>query len=94
MNYLITGAGTGIGRAIAIEIAKHGHTCFLMGRNEKNLQETLALLENGEKGEHQIFCADITDAVSLKTVVDNNAAIVLDGIIANAGIGGENNFGE
>lgn len=91
MNYLITGAGTGIGRAISIEIAKHGHTCFLMGRNEKNLQETLALLE---KGEHQIFCADITDAVSLKTVVDNNPAIVLDGIIANAGIGGENNFGE
>jgi NAD(P)-dependent dehydrogenase (short-subunit alcohol dehydrogenase family) len=94
MNYLITGAGTGIGRAISIEMAKHGHTCFLMGRNEKNLQETLALLEKGEKVEHQIFCADITDGISLQTVIDKNPALVLDGIIANAGIGGENNFGE
>ncbi len=91
MNYLITGAGTGIGRAISIEIAKHGHTCFLMGRNEKNLQETKSILE---KGDHQIFCADIADASSIANIVAKNRDLVLDGIIANAGIGGENNFGE
>jgi NAD(P)-dependent dehydrogenase (short-subunit alcohol dehydrogenase family) len=91
MNYLITGAGSGIGRAIAIEIAKNGYTCFLMGRNENNLNETLSLLANGN---HKIFVADITNDVSLKIIVEQNKDLVLDGIIANAGVGGENNFGE
>jgi NAD(P)-dependent dehydrogenase (short-subunit alcohol dehydrogenase family) len=91
MNYLITGAGSGIGRAIAIEIAKNGNTCFLMGRNENNLKETLSLLE---KGSHKIFVADIANDISLKNIVHQNADLVLDGIIANAGVGGENNFGE
>jgi NAD(P)-dependent dehydrogenase (short-subunit alcohol dehydrogenase family) len=91
MNYLITGAGSGIGRAIAIEIAKHGNNCFLLGRNETNLKETLSLLVNGN---HTIFVADIANDISLKNIVQQNADLVLDGIIANAGIGGENSFGE
>ncbi len=91
MNYLITGAGSGIGRAIAIEIAKHGNNCFLMGRNENNLKETLALLVSGN---HKIFAADIANDIDLKNIVLQNAELVLDGIIANAGVGGENNFGE
>lgn len=91
MNYLITGAGSGIGRAIAIEIAKQGHDCFLMGRNENNLKETLALLTTGK---HKIYVADIANENSLKNIVQQNADLVLDGIIANAGVGGENNFGE
>ncbi len=91
MNYLITGAGSGIGRAIAVEIANHGHNCFLMGRNENNLKETVALLANGN---HTIFVADIATDISLKKIVKLHPNLVLDGIIANAGVGGENNFGE
>jgi NAD(P)-dependent dehydrogenase (short-subunit alcohol dehydrogenase family) len=91
MNYLITGAGSGIGRAIAIDIAKNGHNCFLLGRNENNLKETLSLLANGN---HTIFVADIANDISLKNIVHQNADLVLDGIIANAGVGGENNFGK
>ena len=90
MNYLITGAGSGIGRAIAIELSKNEHTCFLLGRKESNLTGTLALLS---KNNHQILLADITNATSIANILEQNDALVLDGIIANAGIGGENNFG-
>ncbi len=91
MNYLITGAGSGIGKAIAIELAKHNNNCYLLGRNEKNLNETLSLLKEGD---HKIIAADITDPLSLQNIIDNNTDLVLDGIMANAGIGGENSFSE
>jgi len=90
MNYLITGAGSGIGKAIAIELAKHDNNCYLLGRNENNLKETLSLLKEGS---HKILLADISNPSSLKAVMEDNADLILDGIMANAGVGGENNFG-
>ncbi|MFN0083125.1 MAG: SDR family NAD(P)-dependent oxidoreductase [Ferruginibacter sp.] len=91
MNYLITGAGSGIGRAITIALAKNGNTCFLLGRNKKNLNDTLSLLP--EKN-HQIFLLDITDSLAIQQLFHSQKELVLDGIIANAGVGGENSFGE
>jgi NAD(P)-dependent dehydrogenase (short-subunit alcohol dehydrogenase family) len=90
MNYLITGAGSGIGKAIATALSQQGHTCFLMGRNESKLKDTLLQLA---KGNHQLLVADVTDTLALQNIVNNNPSMVLDGIIANAGIGGENHFG-
>jgi NAD(P)-dependent dehydrogenase (short-subunit alcohol dehydrogenase family) len=90
MNYLITGAGSGIGRAIAATLAAQGHTCFLLGRNETALKETLAILQPGA---HEIFVADIANDAAMRQLVSTLPGLVLDGIIANAGIGGENSFG-
>jgi NAD(P)-dependent dehydrogenase (short-subunit alcohol dehydrogenase family) len=91
MNYLITGAGSGIGQAIAVELSKQGHNCFLLGRNKNNLKNTLSQLK---KGKHQLFLGDIKNAKDLKNLVNKHPELVLDGIIANAGVGGENSFGD
>ena len=37
---LITGAGGGIGRTIAIRMQKMGYTLALLGRNEEKLRQT------------------------------------------------------
>jgi NAD(P)-dependent dehydrogenase (short-subunit alcohol dehydrogenase family) len=91
MNYLITGAGSGIGRAIAIELANQNHTCFLLGRDKNKLEQTFASLKSGQ---HQILQIDVTDKKSFEVHKTKIDTLVLDGIIANAGIGGENQFGE
>lgn len=41
---LITGAGSGIGRATAIEFSTKGYHCLLVGRNQDKLKETAAAL--------------------------------------------------
>ncbi|MGZ3755689.1 MAG: SDR family NAD(P)-dependent oxidoreductase [Mucilaginibacter sp.] len=90
-TYLISGAGSGIGRAIAQKLSADGHTCLLLGRNAENLQQTLASLSPGK---HLLFSADITDKESLGRVTDQLSNTVIDGLVANSGIGGENQWGE
>lgn len=89
MNILISGAGSGIGKAIAQFCAQKGYTCILLGRDEQKLSQTLNSLEGSG---HQILLADIRS----KEQLANAAAklnIPLDGIVANSGVGGENQFG-
>ena len=44
---IITGSSRGIGKAIAIELAKNGASIVLNGRNEQRLQETAIALARG-----------------------------------------------
>jgi NAD(P)-dependent dehydrogenase (short-subunit alcohol dehydrogenase family) len=44
---VVTGAGSGIGRAVAVELAAHGHRLVLAGRREDALHETAGLCEGG-----------------------------------------------
>lgn len=91
MHYLITGAGSGIGRAIALQLAAEGHQCFLLGRNENKLRETLKAMQGTE---HQLLVADVADGLSMAKAAAQFPDLAIDGIIANAGVGGENHFGE
>jgi len=90
-TYLISGAGSGIGRAIAQKLSREGHSCILLGRNADNLTETSHTLSPGN---HQIIIADITDTASLNSASSQLNGKAIDGLIANSGIGGENYWGE
>ncbi|MEO8796207.1 MAG: SDR family NAD(P)-dependent oxidoreductase [Daejeonella sp.] len=89
-TYIISGAGSGIGKAIAENLAENGHSCILLGRDISKLGTTAA----GLKGTHRFLSADIRSVESLTKAFDSISEIKVDGLIANAGIGGENNWGK
>ena len=78
---LVTGASSGIGKAIAIECSKMGATMIITGRNSERLSETFSMLENKE---HAQIIADLTDEVQLKELVEQLSN--LNGIVLCAGI--------
>jgi len=57
-TYLISGAGSGIGRAITQKLSASNHTCIVLGRTENTLKETLKMLSGNN---HQILLADVRD---------------------------------
>lgn len=65
---LVTGAGTGLGRAIAIALAKEGFTVVLNGRREEKLRE----VENEiGKGKIVVIPADVTVEEGVRHLRDN-----------------------
>ena len=79
---LVTGASSGIGRAIAVACAEHGAKVVLNGRNQERLQATLDALA-GEG--HQVIAADLTIAEQRSALAEQ--VPVLDGVVHCAGIG-------
>jgi len=87
----LTGASSGIGEALALEIAKRGATLGLLARREGLLKELAEKCErNGGKARY--FAVDVTDAnaVTNATASLRNEFGKIDILIANAGIGGNN----
>ena len=83
---LITGAGSGIGRSIAIEAAKMGAILLLVDINIDALNETVGIEQNG--GEASIYKCDVSDNVACKEFIGNVIAEYghLDVLVNNAGI--------
>lgn len=79
---LVTGASSGIGRAIAIACANMGAFVSITGRNIQKLKETFSLMK-GE--EHNILTADLTNIDDISFLVESLPE--LDGIVHNAGVG-------
>lgn len=78
---LVTGASSGIGKAIAIESAEQGATLILTGRDERRLRETLSLLQGDG---HRMIVADLTIGDGLNHLIEELPK--LDGVVSNAGI--------
>ncbi|MGR8918957.1 MAG: SDR family NAD(P)-dependent oxidoreductase [Gammaproteobacteria bacterium] len=66
---LVTGAGTGIGRACMVMFAREGATVMGVSRTQSNLDETLRLVEQGG-GSGSVFSADLSDPELAAGAVD------------------------
>jgi NAD(P)-dependent dehydrogenase (short-subunit alcohol dehydrogenase family) len=82
---LVTGAGSGIGRACAIALSKEGYALVLAGRNQKTLDETRSLIA----GNALPVATDVADPGSVKNLFARTVEAFgrLDVLFNNAGTG-------
>ncbi len=85
---MITGASSGIGRGLALELARHGATLGLVARRSSLLDEIVGKIES-EGGKAIALAADVQDAAGLRSAADRLRLTFerIDVLIANAGIG-------
>jgi 3-oxoacyl-[acyl-carrier protein] reductase len=94
---VVTGAGRGIGRAIALKLAELGAHTVLCGRSREALEQTAAAIQDsgGHSSGHSsvkssaIEC-DVTDLHSVEVLAEHVERTFhrLDILVNNAGIGG------
>ncbi|WP_133131062.1 SDR family NAD(P)-dependent oxidoreductase [Legionella yabuuchiae] len=79
--YIITGGGSGIGRALALNLAKREQSVLIIGRREKPLAETAAMHSN-----LSFLCADVASREGRQRINQHlKSQQVLKGLIHNAG---------
>jgi 3-hydroxybutyrate dehydrogenase len=85
---LITGASRGIGKAIALDLAKQGATVAVISRNESALTETKTEIEAVSGTNCSSFVCDVAQPDTLEDVIQRvqEAHGQLDIIVNNAGI--------
>jgi len=85
---VVTGGGSGIGQAAALELQKSGFNIFIVGRREEELMKTVKL---SEVSDYKIipFPADITNSNDVKSLFSKikNDFGRIDVLFNNAGMG-------
>jgi len=85
---LVTGASRGIGRAIAVDLARNGADVALVGRDRAALDETAAAVLAARDGaKAHVIIADVSDEAAVRAAVAETIAQFgkLDIAVANAG---------
>ncbi len=82
---LITGASRGIGRAIAIKLAKIEYSLILHGRDEKALSRTRQMVSDAG-GKAEMVTADLASESGVEQVVQAVGNQPLDLLVNNAGV--------
>ena len=85
---IITGAGKGIGKAIAIGLSKLGYQTVLIGRNKTDLEKVSTEIKTVSELAPLVFSFDITDSEAIRRTVQNVADKFgqIDILVNNAGI--------
>ena len=91
MHVVVTGAGRGIGKAVAQRLARDGATLSIFARGVEALQQTAD--EIGGAFVHQLDIRD-REAVGAAFAAAADANGPIHALVANSGIGGPNEAGE
>ena len=85
---LVTGAGTGVGRAAALALLEDGYRVVLAGRRLEPLQQVIAA-SGAEAARALAVPTDVTDPASVAALFDRTAQVFgrLDLLFNNAGVG-------
>lgn len=84
---VVTGAGRGLGEAIALEVARQGSPVVLAGRSIEPLEEVKSRIET-QGGRALVRATDVTDSDSVAALFEDaeNAFGRIDVLVNNAGI--------
>lgn len=89
---VVTGAGRGLGRTMAVALASAGANLVLVARNMEELNKTAEQTKGRGDGRSIIVKADVTSEADLKSLVDKAIAEFgkIDVLVNNAGLNGGN----
>ena len=84
---IVTGASSGIGRAVAVALAAAGARVMVAARNEQGLTETAALIAQAG-GTASICVTDVTDEAQVQQLFDSTVTAFggVDLLVNNAGV--------
>ena len=87
---LVTGAASGIGRAIAVMLARGGASLALVDRNREGMLDTLEAAR-GEGGTGQVFVVDLADTAAIPDALESvfDTCGTVDILVNCAGITGQ-----
>ena len=87
MKVLITGGGTGIGRACAESLVKYGADVIICGRTLETLQTASEEIHSAYNAKVEYLVCDVTDEESVEECLSKAAGSskILDGVVGNAG---------